>query len=382
MGFLRKSVYLILFTSLLLSGCLASKIQIDAKPDAETYAMFGKVPSRQFYVPETIGDSIKVKWTTDINGGIANSSAVIYGDYLFINDLSGWVTCLDLNTGKRAGQLKDKGAVYSSPVVENFNLIYPVTLNNENYSLLKYYNFRTGVMTAEIHIEGKSDTQILKDSAGVIFTIEEGKIYKYGFNGKKDWEYDAGSEIHSSPALSNGTVVFGSDSGDVIGINAVSGEEIFKKRIGGRFFSGTAVSSDTGFIGDENGHVFAFDIKTGKIYWTFNAGSKITGFPVFNNEQLFIGTLGGVLFCLKKSDGELNWKSDLGGVINATPLLFKNKIIVPDLDGKLVFVNTGSGKVDKEYSMEGHVKLSPVFFKNLLFIGYDNGVMAAYEFIK
>ncbi|MCL5031279.1 MAG: PQQ-binding-like beta-propeller repeat protein [Bacteroidetes bacterium] len=379
---MKKTFYIIFILSILLEGCLPSVIKLEVKPDPNPYTMFGKVPSRDFYIPITIGDSLKEKWEKDINGGLTNSSVTLYNSYVFINDLSGWVTCLDLNTGKQLGQLKDKGSIFSSPIIENNILIYPISLNNENYSLLNFYNFRSGEPVFAIKIQDKILSELIHTKDGIILNTLGGKVIKYNFNGSRVWEADTKASTHTSLAMKDNIIIFGNDKGEIVALNAYNGNQIFKKKIGYIFTNNVSISDSTAFLGDKNGAFFAVKIRTGNIKWKIDTGSEIISTPVFNDEIVFIGNLGGKLFAVNKASGKIIWQSELNGVINATPLLAKNYLIVPNLDGELDFVEPATGKIKKRFILPAHVRLSPLYFKNTLFIGYDNGILGAYEIVE
>ena len=360
---------------------MPSVIRIEVKNDPLPYDMFGKIPQRDFYFPSAIGDSLTEKWETDVNGGLTNSSFTNFDSCVFINDLSGWVTCLDLNTGKHLGRIKNKGAVFSSPVINYPLIIFPLIVNNDNYSELYFYNFISGKTERKIKIEGKILSQLIKITNGVIFITEDGKVFRYDNNGKKIWETNTKTKCHSSPSMFKDIIFFGNDKGEIITIDSEKGKILYNKKIGSPFYGSSAISGNIAYIGNDDGILYAFNLSSGDIIWKFNTGSEIMAVPVMNNDDVFTANMGGELFSLNKSNGKLNWTTEIGGVINATPLLTKNYLIVPDLDSRLDFVKVSNGKIVKSYKLEGHVRLSPVIIKNKLLIGYDNGIVRAYEIL-
>lgn len=78
----------------------------------------------------------------------------------------------------------------------------------------------------------------------------------------------------------------------------------------------------------------------------------------------------------------LNWKAKLGGLIQSTPLITKNKIVVVNLNKSFSIVNKSDGSISKTIELDGRGKLSPVLYNNILLIGYDDGKLAAYEFVN
>ena len=106
MGFLKYKI-LIIAVTFLIGGCTRSVIKYSAKLDEHPYQMFGKIPSREFFVPEVFSDSLSLKWENEMYGSFLNSSVSIYSDLVFINDLAGRVFCYQFDTGKYEKLVRD-----------------------------------------------------------------------------------------------------------------------------------------------------------------------------------------------------------------------------------------------------------------------------------
>jgi outer membrane protein assembly factor BamB len=373
------SFLLILF---LFYGCTPSSIQLDTKKGLSSYTMFGKTGSRDFFNPVTIGDSISLKWEAEINGSFPNSSITGYDDFIFINDLSGRVYCFNADNGKTIGALRYNSAVYTTPIIDENNVIFASSEDDENISWLYYYNFAKGDLFKEKEIPGRVVAELTKAEDKILFNTENGKVYCYDLLGEKLWEYETKTRVHSSPAVSNNVMVFGNDNGEVIGLNAEQGTILYKEKIGESFFCGASVDGNTVYIGNDNGNLYALELSTGKVRWKFNTGARITMIPVFNKTHVIIGNLKGELYSINKETGKLTWRTNTKGVLNASPLLTENIIILPDLNESYHFIDVKTGEIKNTYPMEGRGKLTPVIFNDVLYIGYDNGIVRAYEFIN
>ena len=373
----------LLILAVSISGCFSSSIKLDVKKVSSPNSMFGQNESRNFYLPITISDSLKLVWESSINGSFPGSSVTTYENYVFLNDLSGRVYCFSADSGKTEGKLKySSGAVYTTPVITDGILIFAVAHSDENISDLCYYDFRDGKTLYEKEVKGRILTEIIKTTDGIIFNTEDGKVYKYNFNADKQWEYETNSMTHSSPALGKNIIVFGNDEGEVIGINSKQGSLVYRKKIDKPFFGGAAIDGDNVFIGDDVGFIYALNISNGKINWKYNTGSRITMVPALNKSNLIVGNLAGELFSLKKETGELNWKTETNGLLNSSPLVTNNIIIISDLNKSIHFADVQSGEILKTMDLEGRGKLSPVIYKDKLYIGYDDGILRAYEFVN
>jgi outer membrane protein assembly factor BamB len=379
MGFLKIKILLLLIILLLVS-CARSVIKVSSKLDEEPFQMFGRIPEREFYVPITVSDSLELIWESSINGSFPTSSISIYDEFVFANDLSGRVYCYRLEDGKQMGKLKFKGAVYSTPILFKTNVVFPVALEKENFTELVFYDYLNGREIEVIELPGRVLTEMIAIDDEVIFNTEIGAVYRYTMQGKKIWETHTRVPTRSSPALKNNLFIFGNDVGELIALDAASGDSVYVTEIGGQFYSGLTIVDPMIYVGNENGNLYAINYIDGEIIWQFDSGARILMTPSVDDENVFFGNLSGKLFSLNKNDGSLNWEQQFRGVLNSTPLLTENLLVLPDIIFAFHLIDKETGEVRKTIPLDGRAKLSPVYYRNLLFIGYDNGILRAYEF--
>ncbi len=363
-------------------GCSTSKIQFDVKQDKNPYVMYGEIPSRNFYVASEFSDSLIKKWDNDINGTFAYSSVSIYNNLVFANDLSGRVYCFNIDNGKEAGHLKFGAGVFTTPIINNFTVIAASAERKDNESILQYYDYKQGKLLKQATIPGRVISEIIKVSDGIIFNTDQGTVYKYNFNAFQEWKCETKKNTHSSPALKDNLIVFGNDDGEITAVDAEKGKLKYRVKIGKPFLSSPTIINDVIYIGNDDGKLYALNLSTGKILWSYQTGGRIIMTPASDGENIFIGNLKGDLYSINIKSHQLNWKSNYDGAFNLTPLVSENLILQPGLDKNLLFVKKDNGEIIKTMSFDGRVRLTPVYFKNTLFIGYDNGILEAYEFQK
>jgi outer membrane protein assembly factor BamB len=378
-------IYRVLFISflLLIAGCARSVIKYATKLDEDPYQMFGKTPSREFYLPVNISDSLVLKWESDMYGSFPNSSVSIYDDLVFINDLSGRIFCYKFENGKQVGKLKySSGSVYSTPIPYRSEVIFPVAEEKENLTELIIYDYNQGKELNDIEIPGRVLTQMIASGDDILFTTEIGSAYRYNSSGKKIWKTNTRKSTRSSPAMINDSFIFGNDAGEIIALNAATGDSVYVQKISTSFFRGLTISGNVIYAGNDDGKIYALNVRDGEIIWQFDTGSRIIMNPAVDEKNVYIGNLAGVFFSLNKNNGDENWNTNFSGVLNSTPLVTKNLIILPDVLFSLHFLDKETGEVIKSISLEGRAKLSPVIHKNILFIGFDDGIIRAYEFVN
>lgn len=362
-------------------GCGKSLIKIVSKPDQDPYPMFGKTPSKNFFVPITVSDSLKLKWEADTYGSFTNSSVVVYDDHVFTSDLGGRIFVFNTNDGKKVGMLKSGETFLGTPLVYEALIIYAAAEDKDNLTDLVYYDYTNGKQLYYEEIDSRVLSEMIELKDGIIFLTESGRINRYDLNGNSVWQTETKERTRSSPSLLNNIVVFGNDVGEIITVNAKNGNIINRFHISGMFNSSATLENEAAFLSNNNGYIYSINFITGKINWEYNSGERIIMTPAADNKNIYVGNLEGKLFSLNKKSGELNWQKNYGGLFNATPLITNNRIIISDLDRSFYILDKQTGNIKNKYSLDGRVKLTPVFADSTLFIGYDRGILNAYEFV-
>ncbi|MBT8378854.1 MAG: PQQ-binding-like beta-propeller repeat protein [Ignavibacteria bacterium] len=375
----------LIFISLLLiiTGCGRSIIKYTAVEDKDPFQIFGRTPAREFFVSVDLSDSLVLKWESDMYGSFPNSSVSIYENLVFINDLSGRIYCYNIETGKQVGKLKySKGAVLSTPLPFRSLLIFPVAREKENYTELVYYDYVNGKEIELIELPGRVLTNLLLVDDEIIFTTEIGTVYRYNLLGDRIWETHTRVPTRCNPAFENDLIVFGNDNGEIIALKASNGDSVYVSKIGNGFQGGVTIDSGIIYTGNENGNLYAINLNDGGVIWQFETDSRIVMTPAYDSENIYLGNLSGNFFSINKKTGKKNWQINFKGVLNSTPLVTNNKIILPDVLFAVHVLNKNDGEVVNSIELEGRAKLSPVYHRNLLFIGFDAGIIRAYEFIE
>lgn len=385
MGFLKKLIEITFFLLVLIfiSGCARSIIKITVPKDDNTIRQFATTGERNFFIPTEIGDSLKILWERDVHGSFNNSSFIFFDSTIVVHDLGGRIHTFNIHTGKQTGVLKYKGAVFSTPIVFGFNMVIALVQNNENKTELIFYDFFNGKELKTVDIPGKVINQMLIIENDFIIVTENGLIKRFSSRGDEIWSKEFDVFIHCNPAYSNGRLFLGNDKGEFLCINANSGELIYKKELGSAFNSGVTINNSIAYLGDDRGLLYALNTNDGSIEWQYPTGSRILMNPAADGNNIFVANLSGNIFSINMKNGSLNWqKSFNGAVFNSTPLITIDRIIISNLFQSVLFLNKTNGEVKKEIKLNNRAKMTPAMRDNILFIGFDNGMVRAYEIVN
>jgi outer membrane protein assembly factor BamB len=124
--------------------------------------------------------------------------------------------------------------------------------------------------------------------------------------GERVWFHektDTAKPSYSSPALFEGTAIFGSITGHVLGLDTASGEEVFNTRVNepgdALFDSSPCLVGDRFYCGSVGGFVYGADARTGEITWRFRpTGANIFSTPASDGEYLYVGGMDGRMYVL------------------------------------------------------------------------------------
>ena len=139
------------------------------------------------------------------------------------------------------------------------------------------------------------------------------------------WEYDSGvpGSFQATPIVTGGRMYLSLPFNDVVALDAVSGEEIWRYRHDrdrdyplccGPANRGVAVAGGRVFMGTVDGRLVALDAASGKRLWDSNV---VQGEHGIQEDPTLIGGLGG-----SKVDGRS------GAGLNMAPMVFDNKVII------------------------------------------------------
>ena len=150
----------------------------------------------------------------------------------------------------------------------------------------------------------------------VVFGNQQGRVSALSLkNGKEKWVFNTTGAIYSSPAASNNRIVFGSTDGYVYCLNE-KGKEVWKLKTGGAVLGCALIENNTVYIGASDHNFRAVDVNTGKEVWSFSGlQGPVVSTPVINNNDIIFGAWDTYLYALNKLTGRLNWKWSNGSTV-------------------------------------------------------------------
>ncbi len=197
-----------------------------------------------------------------------------------------------------------------------------------------------------------------------IYTCSRGGVITcFDLNGKQLWEYKTFSTVFSRPVISNDIIVIGTATGDLITLNAATGEQIQTIGIGEVITSQLITFNYAGskllmtgqkpkscvLIGTGSGKLYCYDLESLEPIWENELSkSMIETRPLFFENKIIYGSWDGIVYCVDARSGVLIWKWS-----ENKNFYYSNAACVPVTDGKNVFVTSPDKSVSAIDLLQG-----------------------------
>ncbi len=221
---------------------------------AEDMVIIGSMNKILFAIDINDGN---LKWTFATQGEIWSSPS-FNGDQIFVGCDDGFLYCLSLD-GKLEWKTKLNGKIRSSSpcLSEDNNLIFIGTHSGAMYCL----NQSNGLIGWDRRITKPvlSSAAVLNDRA--FFASSDKKIYCFdSITGSKNWEFETGERIWSSPAITenNEVLFFGSLDSHIYGLDICTGNQTWKFPTMNIIDSSPCIASNMLFVGGRDGLLYIF----------------------------------------------------------------------------------------------------------------------------
>ncbi|HEY6435669.1 MAG TPA: PQQ-binding-like beta-propeller repeat protein, partial [Ignavibacteriaceae bacterium] len=158
------------------------------------------------------------------------------------------------------------------------------------------------------------------NSDKVYTAFKNGLINCLSNNGTEQWHYETNKKINVSPQVVNDIIIVASDDGDIITLNANTGNPYQIIGIGEIITSGVSIIEieEAGsktiaiIVGTQYGNLYCYDLFTLDPIWTqqlsgMNENISVVSSIVYTSNKIFFQDNLGTLSCLSATNGMLIW---------------------------------------------------------------------------
>ncbi len=200
------------------------------------------------------------------------------------------------------------------------------------------------------------------------------KVNKSYSNVKTKWVYASEANVISTPAVSNGLVVFGNQQGKIVALSLSNGKTKWSYQTGAAIYSSPAIAENKIVFGSTDGYIYCLN-RSGKLQWKYKANAAVLGSPVIDSNIVYIGASDHRFRAIDLESGKEKWVfNGLNGPVVSTPVLYKDAVIFGAWDTYLYALNKNTGVLNWKWSNGSTVtnyspaSCIPVIHNNVIYI--------------
>jgi len=258
-------------------------------------------------------------------------------------------------------------AIYGTPAVAG-DLVYIGGYNGKVYA----YNSSTLSVRWVYPREGNLEPIV----GGLV--IAQGRVYFGGSDGKlsaldaatgdKQWEFETGDKIWSTPAVDGDTLFTGSFDNKLYALNAADGSRKWQVETGGAVVATPLVYDDTVYVGSFDRYLYAIDADNGSLKWKFMGENWFWAKPAAYDGIIYAGCLDGKVYALNAYSGEKVAEFDLGSAVSSSPVIVDSSIIFASRAGVIYSLDTGRNELKQLTDIEEEVYGPIVASEGIIYI--------------
>lgn len=336
---------------------------------AQDAAMFrGNLQHTGVYTAAGVPKFNAIKWKFHTGGRVISSPAVV-GGVAYVGSTDGNLYAVDVSTGTVKWKFATKAWEVSSPAVAS-GVVYFLSYDGDLYAL--------DAASGQVKWKFKTDGE--RHYSGT---------HLHYLQPATDSMPDPWDFYLSSPAVSNGTVYFGSSDGNVYALDALSGAMKWKFKTGDVVHSSPAVADGTLYIGSWDTYLYAIDAASGKEKWRFKTGDDpeahnhvgIQASPVVVDGVVYFGSRDAFAYAVDASSGKELWKfSAQGSWVNNSMVVHDGKAYFgTSIPGIMHAVDAKTGKAVFDLPTGTPVFASMALAGDTLYLGNLGGKLTAID---
>ena len=335
------------------------------------------------YATESAPSLTVLRWKFH-TGGPVNSSPAVSAGTVYVGSSDGFLYALDQDTGSLHWKFKTESRVASSPAVSG-SLVYFLSYDSNFYAVnadsgtLKW-KFKTAGehRFSAAHLHGMDPAaEVMPDpfdfylsspavsNGSVYFGSGDGNVYSLDAQtGALKWKFHTVNVVHAAPAISDGVVFIGSWDSYFYALDAATGKEKWKFKTGEDsdthnqqgIQSSAAVGDGIVYFGCRDSNFYAVDAGNGKLRWSFsNKGSWVIGSPAVQTGVVYFATSdSGLLYGMDAKTGAPKFSVDFKKwPAFSSPAVAGDRLFVGSHNGKLFAIDLKTGKVSASFETDG-----------------------------
>ncbi len=313
-----------------------------------------------------------------VTDGVTSTPAIV-GEYVYVATLGGLILCLDLESG----DVKWEYSSVDPDEPSNFPPAFIAPLTFANQTL--YVGDDTGVLHAVDAESGERrwKAQLDSDIVGAAGVVGDRVVcgcsagFLFGFHiedGSEVWKFSTQGPVNGSQAFDGDfTFVTGCDKPILRVVDVTSGEQSQEVMLNGLMIASPALHNGILYYGDDSGRVLAIDWKAGVNIWEYEPDSRaeVHSAPAVKDDYVIIGSRDRNVHCINRRTGEPIWVFPTRGPVDPSPVIVGDRVFIASADKNIYGLRLADGAEVWSYNTGERITGSPAVGRGRLVIGTE-----------
>lgn len=290
----------------------------------------------------------KIQWTgyAAMEKGARLVRADVLGDVLVVIDTNAYLTTISTASGAaRWATIADERLASFVGVLRSGRRLIVCS----NYQAM-FLDIETGTLQDKQRFERVVSTRPIMIGPYLVFGTRGGEVMAHlMINGFRAWGYALNGPIEADPVQMEDDAAFVSESGDVIVLDAQTGNAKARTRIYAGSAAAPATSGEAIYIASKDQSIYCIERFGGATRWRYRTDSVLTSAPVFAGGVLYVDVPSVGLTALDAKTGRRLWAAPgVSGTVIGTR---SGKLLV--WDGRYAVTLEKDGAVSQRVELPG-----------------------------
>lgn len=338
--------------------------------EADDWSVFRGGIERSGSVYGDLGGDLSEAWQYNAGAAVHGSPAVSRGA-VFFGDNDGWLTALDLLSGRLMWRWQGPSTCFAQPVAAAGAVAAvwqdgTVCAFDADSGNVLWQTKPGGEIWAGPQITDSGLAVACQDGKGLILDARDGATLR---------QWDLEQPMEAEPLLLAGKLIWAGFEGLLLAVDPVSGGELWRKKLDGALESAPAGLGLKVYLTILQGRLICLDAQDGTIIWKTRLDRMLASGLAVGEQSLGLASIQGDVWLVDASNGSTIWQVRLPEAVTAPVAITARCMVVCGRRGKIYLLDLKDGVVRQRLDIQGSFDAGPAVWRRML-VTVDTGGLA------
>ena len=331
-------------------------------------------------------DEPALLWTYDSGGSALEATPVVADGVAYLGDADGTVHAVRVADGSSVWKRRFEQQLFLTAGGVADGALFVADVDGVVHCLVTEDGAERWTFDVESETYGGPIVFHGAEAKLVLLPTESGQLIALdAASGEERWRFEIDAPLRCAATVVNGHALLAGCDGNLHTIDLATGEETGSVGIGGPTGNTAAVRDGVAYFGTEQGEFYAVDVSdpaNPSVVWTRRDAKKGQGIrtaAALAADTVVYANQAKSLFALAAADGAPLWEARTRSRVEASPLaLTGSRTLVATSRGRLLLLDTSSGDKVWSYDAGGSFVASPIGSDGRVLVANTDGTLTCF----